>query len=85
MAPPKAVFKEIHTFDDLPEICLIEEVMQFFRVERPQVLDWCRNKNKLNYFPNAFKVAGNRWRIPRSDVLELTQRLYGNGTQTREN
>lgn len=64
----------VRVADDLPEICVPDEVAQFFRVERRQVLAWCRDKES---FPHARKMQGNKWRIPKGDVLALAERLFG--------
>lgn len=58
--------------DDLPEICLPAEVMDFFRVGETTFKRWL----KEGRFPNQFKV-GNGWRIPRQDVLNFAEELYG--------
>jgi excisionase family DNA binding protein len=50
----------------LPAICLIAEVASYFRVPEYSVKTWLRSGT---IFPNAFKVHGNKWRIPRADVF----------------
>ncbi|URG17421.1 hypothetical protein Mbo2_051 [Rhodococcus phage Mbo2] len=68
---------QIRTAEDLPEFCVPDEVAQFFRVDKGAVMIWLRNKDGQNYLPHARKVQGNRWKIPKTDVLALAERLFG--------
>lgn len=74
--------REIKTVEDLTELCLPEEVAQLFRVQRGQVMTWLRVKDdSRKNFPNAFKIMGNRWRIPKQDVIALLRKMYGSNTE----
>lgn len=79
MPPQPDIPKTIHVADDLPELCMVGEIAQFFRIGDEQVKGWLREKDETKQkLPNAFKVQGNRWRIPRSDVIALAHSMYGN-------
>lgn len=42
-----------------------DEVAAVFRLKRPQTIAaWCRKGT----FPNAFKIAGDKWLIPEADL-----------------
>lgn len=64
--------RPVERVEDLRELNTPEEIAEFFRVSALIMRKWLRS----DQFPNAFKIAG-RWRIPRQDVLDLAQSLYG--------
>ncbi|MDN5745502.1 MAG: helix-turn-helix domain-containing protein [Nocardioidaceae bacterium] len=64
--------REILTVDDLPENVLIPEAAQFFRISELICRRWVRD----GHFPNAWK-SGRAYIIPRQDVLDHAQKLYG--------
>lgn len=57
---------------DLPALCLVPEVAQFFRQTDETIRGWI----KKGSFPNAFKT-GRNYLIPKQDVLDLAHRMYG--------
>lgn len=64
------------TKESLPEVCLPAEVQEFFRIGEATFKRWISSKNRLDYFPNSYKI-GNGWRIPKQDILNLAEKMYG--------
>ncbi|WKW85507.1 helix-turn-helix DNA binding domain protein [Rhodococcus phage Reynauld] len=64
--------REIKTPDDLPVMCLVDEVAQFFRADHKAVRKWV----KEGVFPGACK-PGRNILIPRQAVLDYAQSKYG--------
>lgn len=57
----------------LPDLMLPREAAEYFRVRPLTISNWLR----AGIFPNAFKLAGKNWRIPKEDVLAFAQSLRG--------
>ena len=57
---------------ELPDICTVEEVAAYLRETTSSV----RIMTKRGVFPNAWR-AHKGYRIPRTDVLAYTEKMYG--------
>lgn len=64
--------KPIHNIEDMPDLALVPEVADFFRVTIDLVRKWIRD-GKL---PNTTKI-GKEFRIPKQDVINLAHQMYG--------
>ncbi len=64
------------SIENMPDLLLPPEVANFFRVNNAMVSKWLRDKTDKRPFPNAYKL-GNKWRIPKQDVIDYSHRLYG--------
>lgn len=55
------------------DLMLPKEVQDYFRIQDYTMKMWLGDPQK-RAFPNSFKVGG-RWRIPRTDVIDLARRF----------
>lgn len=60
------------TYENLPELMLIDEVALFFRVTVPTAKKWLKDGS----LPSSFKI-GAGWRIPKEDVIAKAHSMYG--------
>lgn len=58
--------------DDLPAMCLVPEVAQFFRQTDKVIRKWIGDGR----FPNAYK-EGKAFLIPKEDVINYAEQKYG--------
>lgn len=62
----------IHSIEDMPDLALVPEVAEFFRITISVCRDWIR----AGKFPGVSKV-GKEYRIPKQDVIALAGQMYG--------
>ncbi|AKC02892.1 HTH DNA binding protein [Gordonia phage Gmala1] len=65
--------------ENLPDMLTASEVMEFFRVSRTTVGEWLKNGS----LPGSMKI-GRDWRIPKTDIIDLAIKMYGNTEETGE-
>lgn len=61
------------TLENMPELCTINELAEFFRITVPTAKKYVQS-DKL---PQAF-IMGTKWLIPKEDIINLAREMYGN-------
>lgn len=76
---PEKQNKEPLTIQNMPELCTVKELAEFFRISVPIAKKWLGTES----LPQSFKL-GNKWLVPKEDIINLAKSLYGNTQKESE-